>query len=253
MLRTRVMPCLLLDNGSLVKTVRFKKYNYIGDPINAVRIYNEFEVDELLLLDIKAGIEKKEPDYKLIEEIAGECFMPLSYGGGINNIKQIERLFNIGVEKVSINSAAYRNNALIKDASENFGSQSIIISMDVKNNIFGKRKVCIDSGKKITRTDPVLYSFKMQQLGAGEILINSIDRDGTWKGYDIDLIKSVSDKVDIPVIACGGAANISDFEKAVKNAGASSVAAGSMFVYQGKDLGVLINFPEREILEKSLI
>ena len=253
MLRTRVMPCLLLDNGSLVKTVKFKKYNYIGDPINAVRIYNEFKVDELILLDIKAGIESREPDYKLIEEIAGECFMPLTYGGGISDIRQIERLFQIGVEKVSINSAAYRNNTIIKEASENFGSQCIILSIDVKRNMFGKRKVCIDSGKKTTKTEPVSYAVKMQKLGAGEILLNSIDRDGTWKGYDIDLIKSVSDIVDIPVIACGGASCIDDLEKAVKDGGASAVAAGSMVVYQGKDLGVLINFPEREMLEKSLI
>lgn len=252
MLQTRVMPCLLLDNGALVKTVKFKKPSYIGDPINAIKIYNEKEVDELILLDITASEKKASPNYKKISEVATECFMPFAYGGGIKTIEEIKKLFELGVEKVSINTAAFFNPGLIENAAKEFGNQSIVVSIDVKKNLWGKYKVYIKRGRKETNEDPVTYAQKMEKLGAGELLINTIHKDGTWEGYDIELLKSITSSVSIPVIVCGGASCIEDFSKAVKEGGASAVAAGSMVVYQKKGMGVLINFPDRKKLESIL-
>jgi len=250
MLKTRVMPCLLLRNGALVKTIKFDKFNYIGDPINAVRIYNEKEVDELVFLDIRATLEKRKPDFKLVSEIASECFMPLAYGGGVTAIDDLKELFKIGVEKIVINSYAAENSDFIKEAANIFGSQSIIVSIDVKKNILGIYQVYTNSGKKKTNFHPVEYAIMMQEKGAGEIFLTSMDKDGTWEGYDIALIKQITQTISIPVIASGGAGNIDDFFKAVQIGGASAVAAGSMFVYQGKDLGVLIKFPPKSELKK---
>ncbi len=248
----RVIPCLLLNNGALVKTIKFKKENYIGDPINAVRIFNEKEVDELIVLDITASSEKRSPDFKKISELASECFMPFAYGGGIKNISDIKKLFSIGVEKVSLNAAAIENAYLITEASEMFGSQSIVVSIDVKKNFFGKYEVCGNRGTKSLKINPIDYAKKWEVLGAGELLITSIDRDGTWEGYDIELLQLITSAVSIPVIAAGGAGTTNHFSEAVKNGGVSSVAAGSMFVYQKKGMGVLINFPEKEFLENIL-
>ena len=251
MLSVRVMPCLLVKDRRLVKTVKFNHASYIGDPVNAIKIYNEKEVDELILIDISATIENKPPSFSLITEIADECFMPLCYGGSIRSLEDIKKIFSLGVEKVAINSYAAENPQFIKKASESFGSQSIIISMDVRKSILGGYTVYTNSGKKSLRLDPVSYARKMEELGAGEILLNSIDRDGTWEGYDIDLLKKVTDAVSIPVIALGGAGRIDHFSDAVKS-GASACAIGSMAVYQGKNKGVLINFPLREEIEKVL-
>jgi len=253
MLQARVMPCLLVKNERLVKTIKFKNPSYIGDPINAIKIYNEKEVDELILLDITVTTEQKPPSFTLVSGITSECFMPLCYGGGIRTIDDIRRILNLGVEKVAVNSYAAENPTFIREASNEFGSQSIVVSIDVKKTIFRKYLVYTHGGRKATNLDPVDFAHRMQAMGAGEILLNSIDRDGTWEGYDLDLIRRVTQVVTIPVIACGGARNVSDFGKAVKKAGASAVAAGSMVVYQGKDLGVLISFPRREELETILI
>lgn len=250
MLQTRVIPCLLLKNNGLVKTVQFKDPKYVGDPINAVKIFNEKEVDELIFLDITATIENRKPNFKVISDIASECFMPFGYGGGIRNLDDIKKLFNLGVEKVVINSYAFENPQFIKDASEIFGSQSIIVSIDVKKSLFGKYEVFTQSGKKNIKLDPVKYAMLMENMGAGELFLNSIDRDGTMQGYDIELIKKVSESIKIPVIACGGVSKIEDFGEAVKKGGASGVAAGSMFVFYGKHRAVLISYPSIHELEK---
>jgi imidazole glycerol-phosphate synthase subunit HisF len=250
MLKTRVIPCLLLKEGGLVKTIKFKHPSYVGDPVNAVKIYNEKEVDELLFLDIMATLERREPPLKMIAEIATECFMPFGYGGGLRSIEDIREIFRLGVEKVAINSYAVENPDFIHQVSEVFGNQSIIVSIDAKKNWLGRYEVFIEGGRRSTGLDPVRFATLMEKKGAGEILINSIDRDGTMSGYDLGLIKSISQAVTIPVIACGGAGTVEDFSAAVKKGGASAVAAGSKVVYQGRNRAVLINFPARDELER---
>ena len=251
MLKTRVMPCLLLKESRLVKTVKFKNPDYIGDPINAVMIYNEKEVDELIFLDITATVENKKPSFKIVQEIATECFMPFTYGGGINNIEDMKRIFSLGVEKIAINSYAVKDPSFITKAAQLFGSQSIVASIDVKKTDDGSYKVFTHSGSRKTGLDPEKWAKNVQALGAGEILLTSIDRDGTMQGYDTDLIRKVAEVVSVPLIACGGAGKIEDFAKAVA-AGTSAVAEGSLFVYHGPAKGVLINFPLRESLQKVL-
>lgn len=245
----RIIPCLLLRGNGLFKTVQFKNEKYIGDIINAVRIFNEKEVDELIILDITATVENKSPRLELIKDIASECFMPLCYGGGIKSLSEIEQIFKAGVEKVSLNTSAVQNSKLITEASEVFGSQSIVASIDVKKNIFGKYQIYSHSGSKPYQVQLIEYVRQLERLGAGEILLNLIDRDGTRKGYDLDLIKSISQAVDIPLIACGGAGDITDFKKAF-DAGASAAAAGSFFVLHGKHLAVLITYPKFSEIEK---
>lgn len=252
MLKTRVMPCLLLRNRALVKTVKFKNPNYVGDPINTVRIYNEKEVDELIFLDITATAEGKKPQFQLVAEIASECFMPFAYGGGIHDLADFATILHQGAEKVAINTSAYENPALIIEAAAHFGSQSIIVSIDVKKKMFGRYAVFVKGGRVHTGIDPVSYARRMEDLGAGELLLTSIDRDGTMDGYDVELIRMVANAVSIPVIACGGAGSVADFGAAVKQGGASAVAAGSMVVYQGRHRAVLINFPSRAELEEVL-
>ncbi|MFD0964605.1 AglZ/HisF2 family acetamidino modification protein [Pseudofulvibacter geojedonensis] len=246
----RTIPCLLLRDNGLVKTEKFKKDTYIGDPLNAVKIFNEKEVDELVFLDIDATKKGKEPHYSFIQDIANECFMPFCYGGGIKSIEQIKKIIASGAEKVSINTAAFTNPELITEAANIFGSSTIVVSIDVKKDLFGKKRVYVSSGKKNTKMDPVVYSKKMEALGAGEILLNSVDKDGTMTGYDLDLIKSVSEAVSIPVIACGGVGTINHFSLAIKQAKASAVAAGSFFVYQGPRKAVLISYPSQQELKE---
>ena len=246
----RIIPVLLYKNSGLVKTVRFKKLIYVGDALNAVKIFNEKEVDELIFLDMDASIEKKNPPLQLLADIAGECFMPLCYGGGIRSIQMIKEILNVGIEKVSVNTFATENPHFIREAAENFGSSTIVVSIDVKKNIFGNYEVFSKGGRVNTKLDPVKYAVEMNRQGAGEILLTSIDRDGTKKGYQVDLISSISKEVDIPVVACGGAGSIMDFKTAIIEGGASAVAAGSMFVFYGKHHGVLINYPsQKEITE----
>ncbi len=240
---TRVIPCLLLSHGKLVKTVQFQNPNYIGDPVNAVKIYNEKEVDELIILDIAATKEGINPSFEMVKKIADECFMPLCYGGGIRTLEDIEFLLKIGVEKVAINTYAYKNPLFVEKASKMFGAQSIIVSIDVNKFVY------IKGGTESTFLDPIDYAKRVENAGAGEILLTSISKDGTMSGYDLDLISRVSKAVKIPVIACGGAGKIQDFLEAVKR-GASACAAGSLFVYHGRNKAVLINFPSREELKE---
>ncbi|WP_457592967.1 AglZ/HisF2 family acetamidino modification protein [Hydrogenimonas sp.] len=250
MLQTRVIPVLLLHNKGLVKTVRFKEPKYVGDPINAIKIFNEKEVDELIFLDIDASKEGRDPDYDLIARFASECFMPVCYGGGIRNIEQIRNIFSLGIEKVSLNHSAIEDRDLIKEASAQFGAQSIIVAIDVKKNFFGKYQIYDHVSGKTRKEDMISYIKEVAELGAGELLINDVDRDGTQKGYDLQLLKSVSEAVAIPVIACGGAGSLEDFKLAKQEGGISAVAAGSFFVFHGRHRAVLITYPKYEELEK---
>ena len=252
MLQTRIIPCLLLKDDSLVKTVNFKKPAYIGDPANTARIFNELEVDELTLLDISATNNKKKPNFKILAELAKECFMPLAYGGGINDFEDAKKIFQIGIEKVIINSIAFSKPAFITELAEHFGNQAIVASIDVKKNMFGKYQVFSNSGTKKQKVDPVDWAQELEQLGAGEILLTAIHQEGTWNGFDINIIEKISNAVNIPVIANGGASSIEDIEKAVKQGNASAVSLGSMVVYQNKGMGVLVNFPDTEKLNKIL-
>jgi imidazole glycerol-phosphate synthase subunit HisF len=252
MIKTRIIPCLQLVDQSLVKTVRFGKYGYIGDPINTVRIFNELEVDELCFLDIRATIQKRDPNLKILSEIANECFMPLSYGGGVRDIDTAKRILSIGFEKIVINSSAIDNPALITEIAKHFGNQSVIVSIDVKKSFFGNYSIYSHDGTRRTILDLVQWSKQTEELGAGELLITSMDRDGTWKGFDIELIRTISDAVSIPVIANGGAGSLDDIGKAIHLGKASAVALGSLVVYQQKEMGVLVNFPDKLELGKIL-
>jgi cyclase len=252
MLLTRVMPCLLLQDGSLVKTVQFKDAGYIGDPINAIRIYNQKEVDELVFLDISATPEGRKPPFKVLSEIASECLMPVAYGGGVRDLGDIKEIFSLGIEKVAVNSYAFENPRFVRDAAERFGSQSIVVSIDVKKTMSGRYEVYIRGGRQATGLDPVKFAVQMAEQGAGELLLTSIDRDGTMTGYDLKLLQALTSAVDVPVIACGGAGSIADFAAAIQEGGASACAAGSMFVYFGRNRAVLINFPTQQELRAVL-
>lgn len=252
MLQTRVIPCLLLKGAGLVKTKKFKNPKYVGDPINAVKIFNDKEVDELIFLDISATPENKSPNFKLISEIASEAFMPFGYGGGITKIEEIVKLFNIGVEKVILNTVAYSNPQLITEASKIFGNQSIVVSMDIKTNLLNKKIVHINCGTRKIKINPIDYVKEIEQFGAGEIIVNSIDNDGTMAGYDIELIRGIAEAVNIPIVASGGAGKLQDFSEAIKLGKADAVAAGSMFVFNGVHRAVLISYPKYEKLKKLL-
>lgn len=240
----RVIPVLLLKNKGLVKTTKFKNPVYLGDPFNAVKIFNEKEVDELFFLDIDASKEEREPPYNYLQEVASECFMPLGYGGGVKNIQQIKRLIQSGIEKIAINTQAYTNPDFIKEATEAYGSSTIVGAMDVKKNLWGKYHVYVKGGTVNTNMEPVEYAQRLQQLGVGEVFLNNIDRDGTMQGYDIELIKRISQAVDVPVVACGGAGKFEDLIEAIKDGHATAAAAGSLFVFHGKHKAVLITYPE---------
>lgn len=252
MLKTRIIPTLLLRNESLVKTIRFGKFAYIGDPCNTLRIFNELEVDELLILDITATLYKRSPNLNLLRDIANECFMPLSYGGGIRTFEHAKAIFKVGFEKVVINSYSVENPAFISQLTDHFGSQAIVASIDVKRDFWGVNQVWTYGGRKKIWRDPVEWAKELERLGAGEILLTSIDREGTWEGFDLDLNKAVSEVVDIPVISNGGAGNIGHIEAVVNNGGASAVALGSMVVFQKKNMGVLVNFPDKKLLHNTL-
>lgn len=249
---TRVIPVLLLRGQGLVKTTKFRDPKYVGDPINAVRIFNEKEVDELAILDISATAEARDPPFDLLQDIAGEAFMPMAYGGGLNSIEQIRRIFSLGFEKVIINSASFRNMGLISEAASIFGSQSIVCSVDLKKNWLGQAELVSQSGKKRERVGLRQHLMAAEKAGAGEILVNSVDRDGTMSGYDLNIIRQVADTVSVPVIACGGAGSIDHFADAIKIGGASAVAAGSLFVFVGPHRAVLINYPDRDVLSSRL-
>ena len=250
MLRPRVIPCLLLKGDGLVKTVGFESENYIGDPMNAIRIFNDLEADELVFLDIEASKKGDLISVDFVKKVGEEAFMPFAVGGGIRNTEDIKKLLKSGAEKVVINTNLVENPNLIKETSDIFGSQSIIASIDAKRTLNGNYKVFTFGGTKETDKNPVEVAKEAEKQGAGEILITSIDKDGEMGGYDLELIKMVSESVEIPVIACGGAGNLEDFVIAIKKGDASAVAAGSLFVYSGKEKGILINYPEKDELEE---
>ncbi len=253
MIKTRVIPCLLLKGKGLVKTERFSNPRYLGDPINIVKIFNEKEAHEIAILDIMATAESRGPNIDYLRDIASEAFMPLAYGGGVKTLEDIRKLFNTGFEKVIINSASIDNPSLIEKASMKFGSQSIVVSMDARRSLPGKYEVFVQNGKIGTKKTPAQHAMEMEALGAGEILITSIDNEGTMAGYDIELIKRVTSVVDVPVLANGGAGELKHFERAVRLGGASGVVAGSMFVFHGKHRGILISFPEEKELSKHML
>lgn len=247
MFRPRVIPVLLLRQKGLVKTIQFDKYKYIGDPINAVRIFNDLEADELIFLDILASIENRTISMDLVKQIGDEAYMPFGVGGGISNLTDAMQLINAGAEKIILNSQVYFKPDLIKSIADVAGSQSVVVSIDVKKNWLGKYVVFVKSGKQKISISPLEYVKIAENEGAGEIIINSIDNDGIMKGYDLEIIKTIAEAVNIPVVACGGAGGLTDFRNAIL-AGAHAVAAGSMFVYHGPRNAVLVNYPEKEEL-----
>lgn len=252
MISARIIPVLLLKNGGLVKTTQFKNPTYVGDPINAVKIFNDKEVDELIFLDITASQNKHKPDTAFIKHIAEECFMPLCYGGGIHNLQDIERVLKVGVEKIAINTACLENPSFIKEAVAKFGGSTIVGVIDFKKNIFGKYSVYQHVKNKSSATHPIDLAIELEKSGVGEILLNSVDKDGMMQGYDIPLIKSIAEKVNTPIIGCGGAGSIDDLVKLIKETKISAAAAGSMFVFKGKHRAVLINYPHPADIQNRL-
>ncbi len=252
MLRTRVIPCLLLKGDGLVKTKAFKDPVYVGDPTNAIRIFNDKEVDELVLLDIQASREGRGPAFKTIREFAEECFMPVAYGGGIRSIDDARAVLALGVEKIVVNTMAVEQPQLIADLAAEFGAQAVVVSIDARKKFLGGYEVYKAGGTKKTGLTPVDFARRMVALGAGELLVTSIDRDGMMNGYDLALIRDIADAVPVPVIASGGAATLDHFAQAVINGHASAVAAGSMFVFHGRHRAVLISYPTREELTRVL-
>jgi len=251
MLKNRVIPALLLKNSGLVKTTKFKDPKYVGDPINAIKIFNEKQVDELMVLDITASKEGREPNYSLIEQFAGECFMPLAYGGGIRTVEQAKRLFASGVEKICLQTAALENPGLVTELADRFGSQSVMVSLDIKKNWLGNPQVFSASREKTLSTNWLDLLHQLIKAGAGEVLLNAVDKDGTLSGPDLDLIQKASKAIEVPLIAVGGISSLDDI-KAVVNVGASGVAAGAFFVYYGPHRAVLITYPKYEELENLL-
>lgn len=248
-LRPRVIPCLQYAGGELLKTQRFKDPLYLGDPINAVKVFNDLECDELVVVDIRATLEGRAPDYAMIEEFASEAFMPLTYGGGIRTVEQIRKILSIGIEKVVIGASA-PDGKLISEAAAVFGSQSIVAAVDVRKSLVGRGDVWIRSGTQNTRIDPRTFAVRMQDFGAGELFVQSIDLEGSRSGYDIALMKEVSAAVRIPVIACGGAGSLEDIKHLFLSSSAAAAAAGTMFVLHGKHKAPLISYPRPNEIEQ---
>ncbi len=244
--RARVIPILLLQNQGLFKTIKFKDPKYIGDPLNTVKIFNEKQCDELILLDISASKKRKKPNFALLKEIASECFMPLAYGGGIETLQDIETILKSGIEKAVLNTALIANPLLLKAATREFASSTLVASVDIKNNLLGKPSVYSHIGLQTKFSEPLEYSKYIEDQGAGEIIINIVDRDGLRTGYDLDLIKKISDAISIPLIAAGGCRNMEDIHMLFNQTNASAAAAGSFFVLHGKHRAVLISYPSGE-------
>lgn len=245
MLQPRIIPCLLVRNKGLVKTVKFAGGKYVGDPINAVRIFNEKEVDELMVVDIDASVRGVEPDYGLIGKLAAECRMPLCYGGGVTTVRHVEKIVSLGVEKVAISSAAVQQPALVADIARVVGGQSVVVVVDVRKSASGAYEICTHNATRATGRQPVEFAREMQGLGAGEIVVNSIDNDGLMKGYDLDLIRAVKQAVTVPVTALGGAGSLKDIQQLIAACGIVGAAAGSLFVFKGVYRAVLISYPTR--------
>lgn len=250
MLRPRIIPCLLVHEKGLVKTVKFKDPKYIGDPINTVRIFNEKEVDELAVFDIDATLLEHEPDYNLIEKLANQSRMPLCYGGGVRTAEQAQKISSLGIEKIALSSAVVDSPILISEISEKVGSQSVVVVLDVKKKLFGGYELYTHNGQRSTGINPVTFSVKAEELGAGEIIINSIDKDGMMNGFDMTIISQIRSIVSIPITVLGGAGHINDFKTVIKQHGVIGIAAGSLFVFKGRYKAVLINYPDRNIKEK---
>jgi imidazole glycerol-phosphate synthase subunit HisF len=250
MFRARVIPCLLLRGSGLVKTRKFAEPTYIGDPINAIRIFSEKEVDELVVLDIEASRTGREPNYELIAEIAGEAFMPVAYGGGIRSLAQVRQLIRCGIEKVVINSVTAESTDVISAAADQFGSQAVVGSVDAKRGLLGGYKLMVESGTVELKAKLEDHIKALVRAGVGEIFLNSIDRDGMMQGFDLDLIRRVTQSVKVPVVACGGAGTLAHLAEAITVGGASAVSAGSMFVFHGKHRAVLISYPKPEALRQ---
>jgi cyclase len=251
MLKHRVIPALLLKNSGLVKTVRFKDPKYIGDPINAIRIFNDKEVDELMILDISASKEGRDPNYTIIGEIAGECFMPLCYGGGVRSLEQARQIFSLGVEKICLQTAALTNLELVSDIAARFGSQSVVVSVDIKCDWLGRYQLYRADIAKLVSTPWQKFIQNVVAAGAGEILLNAVDRDGTMAGPDLDLIRQSNQNLQVPLIALGGIGSLEDIKLAI-DAGANAVAAGAFFVFHGPHRAVLITYPRYQQLERLL-
>ena len=245
MLRPRIIPVLLLKNSALVKSVQFKNHKYIGDPINAVRIFNGMKADELVLLDIEASKNNRLISLDFVESVSEEAYMPFAVGGGVRSIEDIKAIISVGAERVVINTQAALNPDFIKEASDAFGSSTITVCIDVKKKMFKGQRAWILGGSRSTAYAPIEFAQLMEKNGAGELIIQSIDRDGMMEGYDIELIKSISSSVSVPIVALGGAGKEEDLMEAYQDGHANALAAGSLFVYQGKKRGVLINYPDR--------
>ncbi len=243
MLRPRIIPSLLLHDKGLVKTINFKSPKYVGDPINAVRIFNEKQVDELAFFDIDATVLGKEPDYALIEKLANQSRMPLCYGGGVQTVEQAQKIFSLGIEKIALSSAVIKNPQLVTQIADRVGSQSVIVVLDVKKKLLGGYEVYTHNGKRSTGINPVKFVIELEQLGAGEIILNSIDQDGVMKGFDMILIDKIAENISIPLTVLGGAGSLEDIEKVIDKHGVIGVAAGSLFVFKGPYKAVLINYP----------
>jgi cyclase len=245
MVLKRVMPCLLFNGRGLIKTIKFRHPDYVGDPINAIKIYNEKEVDELILLDIQASRENRKPHFDKIKEYASECFMPFTYGGGVSDLEDFKKLFAIGVEKVAVNSLLLKQPRVVQKAVELFGAQAIVGVVDVKQ-VKGEHKPFNYTNLSIAQDLSTYCNYLQNEIGVGELLLQNADREGTWQGYDHALIKSIVEQIQIPLVALGGATSPADIKKVLYETGASAAAIGSMAVYQKKDMGVLIRFPKRE-------
>jgi imidazole glycerol-phosphate synthase subunit HisF len=245
----RIIPCLLIKNSGLVKTQKFRKPKYVGDPINAIRIFNEKEVDELIVLDIEASTKNKKPNFALIEELASECFMPLCYGGGVKTFQDAQTLFNLGIEKVAIQSAVSTDPGLITKIAENYGEQAVVASVDIKKNWLSMNKLHSYAGKKFVSDTWQQHVQELVRLGAGEILFNSVDNDGVREGMNLALIDEASKLVGVPLTAIGGVGSLDDIKDAI-DAGASAVAVGSFFVFQGPHRAVLITYPNPDEIKK---
>lgn len=254
MLYPRIIPCLLVHNRGLVKTVKFKDPKYVGDPLNAVKIFNEKETDELMVLDIDATVERRDPDYKMIENLAVECRMPLCYGGGIRTSQQAQQIFELGIEKVALSSAVIQNPGLVTEIAEQVGSQSVVVVLDVKKSLIGgKYTVWTHNGQKNTGKCPVEFAQRLEKLGVGEIVINSIDNDGVMKGYDLNLASKIHNVISVPLTVLGGAGSLEDIKRLIDTFSIIGASAGSLFVFKGVYRAVLINYPsphEKEALIK---
>jgi imidazole glycerol-phosphate synthase subunit HisF len=257
MLRPRIIPCLLVHESGLVKSVQFKNYKYIGDPINAVRIFNEKQSDELMLIDIDATVNKNEPNYKLIQNIASECRMPLCYGGGIKNVEQAQNIFSLGVEKIALSSILTEKPKLIAEIASKVGSQSVVAVLDIKKKMFGGYELHTHNGRKSTGINPIEFVKKIEELGAGEIVINSIDQDGMMNGYDLKLVELIRNSTSLPLTVLGGAGSMTDIGNLIQNYGIIGAAAGSLFVFKGVYKAVLINYPSTNekdnIINKNIL